>query len=277
MATTTTRRILQTLTLAALPLLATAATAAPLTEQLHPVLDGAWRSDANRARDSYRHPAQTLEFFGLRSDATVIEITPGAGWYAEILAPLLKERGHYVAAIVDPAKAPADRRAYQQGHRDRLTAKFQADAERYGAARIVAFDPQAPQLGEPASADFVLTFRNVHNWVKAGTAQPYFNAFFDVLKPGGVLGVVDHRARPGSAPETDSGYVPVDEVIQLATQAGFKLDASSEINANPKDTKDHPKGVWTLPPSLALGAQERDRYLAIGESDRFTLRFVKPQ
>lgn len=270
-------RTLRALLLAASALPALHAFAATLDEQLQPVLNGEWRSEANRARDRYRHPAETLAFFQLRSDATVIEITPGTGWYAELLAPLLKPRGHYIAAIVDPAKVPEDGRAYQQGNRDKLTAKFNADTARFGAAKIVEFDPQAPVFGKPASADAVLTFRNVHNWVKTGTDQAYFKAFFAVLKPGGVLGVEDHRAKAGAPLETDSGYLPADYVIKLATAAGFRLEASSEINANPSDTKDYPKGVWTLPPSLVLGETDREKYLAIGESDRFTLRFVKPK
>lgn len=241
--------------------------------QLDSVLAGSWRSPANRARDVYRHPKATLQFFGVRPDRTVIEITPGGGWYAEILAPLLHDNGHYVAA----EKAPvADSEARSDD--SALRKKFAADAAHYGNARIVQFDPQAPVFGAPASADLVLTFRNVHNWVMADTAPAMFKAFFAVLKPGGVLGVVDHRADDGASLEAvkRSGYLPTAYVVKLATEAGFTLDESSEINANPKDTKDYPKGVWTLPPTLTLGEQDRAKYLAIGESDRMTLRFVKP-
>ncbi|MBT2144300.1 methyltransferase [Rhodanobacter sp. LX-100] len=241
--------------------------------QLDSVLAGSWRSQANRARDVYRHPKATLQFFGVRPDRTVIEITPGGGWYAEILAPLLHDNGHYVAAEKAPA---ADSEARDDD--SALRRKFAADAAHYGNARIVQFDPKAPVFGAPASADMVLTFRNVHNWVMAGTAPAMFKAFFAVLKPGGVLGVVDHRADDSASLEAvkRSGYLPTGYVVKLATEAGFTLDESSEINANPKDTKDYPKGVWTLPPTLTLGEQDRAKYLAIGESDRMTLRFVKP-
>jgi predicted methyltransferase len=239
--------------------------------QLDTVLAGSWRSAPNKARDAYRHPKATLQFFGLQPDQTVIEITPGAGWYAEVLAPLLRDNGHYIAAVADNnAEAKQDVAA--------LRSKFSGDPAEYGKAAIATFNPQSPVLGRAGSADMVLTFRNVHNWAEAGTAQAMFKAFYAVLKPGGVLGVVDHRAASGATLDAvkESGYLPTDYVIKLATDAGFKLDAQSEINANPKDTKDYPKGVWTLPPTLALGDQDRAKYLAIGESDRMTLRFVKP-
>ena len=233
--------------------------------QLDQVLAGSWRSAANRSRDVYRHPKATLQFFGVRPDQTVIEITPGGGWYSEILAPLLHDNGHYIAAV--PAAAD-----------DALRRKFAADAARYGHAQIVEFDPRAPVFGPPDSADRVLTFRNVHNWVMADTAPAMFKAFHAVLRPGGVLGVVDHRATDDAALATvkSSGYLPTRYVVKLATDAGFVLEQGSEINANPRDTKNYPKGVWTLPPTLALGQQDRAKYLAIGESDRMTLRFVKP-
>ena len=238
--------------------------------QLDAVLAGNWRSPADRARDRYRHPKQTLEFFGVRPDQTVIEITPGAGWYTAILAPLLRDNGQYVAAV--PAPAPG------RAGDDPLHKLFAGDPAVYGKAGIVTFDPKAPVFGPPGSADTVLTFRNVHNWVMAGTAAAMFKGFFAVLRPGGVLGVVDHRAADGASLDAvkASGYLPVATVVKLATAAGFELDDSSEINANPADTKDYPKGVWSLPPTLAMGATDRAKYLAIGESDRMTLRFVKP-
>ncbi|HEY8587345.1 MAG TPA: methyltransferase [Rhodanobacter sp.] len=241
--------------------------------RLDDVLSGDWRSAANRARDTYRHPKATLQFFGVRPDRTVIEITPGGGWYAEILAPLLHDNGHYIAAEKAPA---ADREA--RDNDSALRRKFAADPARYGKAQIIQFDGAKPVLGPPGSADTVLTFRNVHNWVMADTAPAMFKAFFAVLKPGGVLGVVDHRADPAASLEAvkNSGYLPVSYVVKLATDAGFMLDASSEINANPADTRTYAKGVWTLPPTLTLGDKDRARYLAIGESDRMTLRFVKP-
>ena len=241
--------------------------------QLDQVLAGDWRSPANRARDVYRHPKATLQFFGVQPDQTVIEITPGGGWYSEILAPLLNDNGHYIAAVTAPRQDAEARRDDSALHR-----LFAAAPARYGNASIVEFDPRAPVFGPPASADTVLTFRNVHNWVQAGTAPAMFKAFFTVLRPGGVLGVADHRAAPGASLESvkGSGYLPTDYVVKLAVDAGFVLDGSSEVNANPQDTRDHPKGVWTLPPTLTLGEQDRAKYQAIGESDRMTLRFVKP-
>jgi predicted methyltransferase len=260
-----------------LPLNAAAPVAATGADrELTAVLNGAWRAEANRARDRYRHPAETLAFFQVSPADTLIEITPGSGWYAEILAPLLREHGKYYAAIVDPAKLPEQQREYQARARSKLTEKFQADRERYGAATIIEFDPAAPVFGKPNSADRVLTFRNVHNWVKAGTAAGYFRAFYQVLKPGGVLGIEDHRANAGSPLDVNSGYLTEEYVIKLATEAGFKLADRSEINANPADSKDYPKGVWTLPPTLVLGDVDKEKYLAIGESDRLTLRFTKP-
>lgn len=244
---------------------------------LQNILAGSWRSDANRARDQYRHPAETLAFFKVEPGVTLIEITPGQGWYAEILAPLLKPEGRYIAAVQAPASAAPEQREYQQKNRDRLAEKFSADAARFGAAQVVEFDARQPVLGKPNSVDRVVTFRNVHNWAQNGVAPAYFKAFFEVLKPGGVLGVEDHRAAPGKAVDPASGYIAEEDVIKLATDAGFKLDAKSEINANPRDTKDYPKGVWTLPPSLRLGDVDKEKYQAIGESDRFTLRFVKPE
>ncbi len=215
-----------------------------------------------------------MQFFGLRPDMTVIEITPGGGWYSEVLAPLLQDNGHYIAAIARPAGEGEARRDASGLH-----TKFAADPAHYGKAQIIEFDPKAPVIGEPGKADLVLTFRNVHNWVEADTAPAMFKAFFASLRPGGTLGVVDHRALDTARVEDikESGYLPTAYVIKLATEAGFKLEAQSEVNANPKDTKDYPKGVWTLPPTLTLGEQDKAKYLAIGESDRMTLRFVKPE
>ena len=189
------------------------------------------------------------------------------------LAPLLQGNGHYVAAV---ASAPKDRES--QRDESALKRKFLSAPAQYAHAAVREFDPHAPVLGAPGSADRVLTFRNVHNWVTNDSAPAMFKAFFAVLRPGGVLGVVEHRAAVQASPATvqDRGYVSTEDVTQLATAAGFKLVASSEINANPRDTKDYAKGVWTLPPTYALGATDRAKYAAIGESDRMTLRFVKP-
>lgn len=244
---------------------------------LDAAIAGSWRDPKNVARDGFRHPRETLAFFGVRPTDTVVEITPGSGWFAEILAPYLRERGQYVAAVMDPAAFPAGRqRDYYAKARDDLQARFAAAPAQYGNANIIGFNPKAPVLGAPGSADVVLTFRNVHNWRSGGYAEAMFKAFFDVLRPGGVLGVKEHRAR-GDVPADDrSGYVGQDQVIALAQAAGFRLDATSEINANPRDTRDHPNGVWTLPPTNRHDAQDAARYQAIGESDRMTLRFVKP-
>ncbi|UZJ61694.1 methyltransferase [Pseudomonas sp. KU26590] len=257
--------------------LAVAASAAPEStvshEQFTTVLSGNWRLPQNAARDQYRHPEQTLTFFGLRPDQTVIEITPGNGWYSELLAPLLNDKGHYVAAIVDPATSDDAKKSA-----DSLKQKYAADPAHYSKVAVVAYAPQAPVFGKPGSADTVLTFRNVHNWVDAGNEAATFKAFYEVLKPGGTLGVVDHRAKPGTTAKDNAqnGYLPTDYVIKLAQNAGFTLAGQSEINANPKDTKDYPDGVWTLPPALVKGEQDKAKFLAIGESDRMTLRFIKP-
>lgn len=253
---------------------ASQAQAGPALQQ---ALQGQWRDPANVARDVYRHPGQTLAFFGVEPGQTVIEITPGGGWYTEILAPYLREQGQYVAAVVDPAAVAEGRgRDYQQKSKTTLENKLAASPGLYDKTVVVGYDPKAPSFGAPGSADTVLTFRNVHNWRSAGQAEGMFKGFYEVLKPGGVLGVVEHRAK-GDVPADDkSGYVGQAQVIALAEAAGFKLDGQSEVNANPRDTKDHPNGVWTLPPSNNHDAADTAKYKAIGESDRMTLRFVKP-
>ncbi len=238
---------------------------------------GTWRDPKNSARDAHRHPQQTLEFFGVAPGQTVIEITPGGGWYAEILAPYLRDDGHYVAAIWDDA-IPGQPK-YRYGLNTTLRTKFAGNAAVYGTPDVRLFDPKAPVFGAANSADAVLTFRNAHNWVDDGNADAYFNAFFTVLKPGGTLGVVDHRAKPGTdlATMKKSGYLTEALVIELAQAAGFVLEARSEVNANPRDTADHPNGVWTLPPSNNHDDADDAKYKAIGESDRMTLRFRKPR
>jgi predicted methyltransferase len=256
------------------------ATAAPPqagSDALRQAVAGDWRDPKNTARDRYRHPAETLAFFGLKPGQTVIEITPGGGWYAEILAPLLRDDGQYVAAVVDPmAVKEGGSRDYQQKSKSNLQKKFAAAPAQFDRAKVVAYDPNAPKFGAPGSADVVLTFRNVHNWRSANQAEGMFRGFFAVLKSGGTLGVAEHRARGDVADDDKSGYVGEQQVIAMAEAAGFRLDAKSEINANPKDTKDYPGGVWTLPPTNDHDAKDDAKYQAIGESDRMTLRFVKP-
>jgi len=247
-----------------------------ITAAVQAAVDGKGRTPDNVKRDAYRHPAQTLSFFGVEPGKTVVEITPGGGWYSEILAPLLRDKGTYVAAVVDPmAVAEGKGRDYQQRGKDGLEKKFAAAPALYDKAKVVGYDPNAPKFGADNSADVVLTFRNVHNWRSANQAEGMFKGFYSVLKPGGVLGVVEHRAKADVPADDKSGYVGQAQVIAMAEAAGFKLAGSSEINANPRDTKDHPNGVWTLPPVDNHDAADDAKYKAIGESDRMTLRFVK--
>lgn len=236
-----------------------------------------WRTPEFAARDRYRNPGPTLRFFGLQPGQTVVEINPYGGWYTEILAPYLRDRGRYVAALVDPGALPEDRRGYATRGLQALEEKFAASPALYDRARIATYDPASPRFGEPGSADLVLTFRNVHSWRGAGQAEAVFRGFHEVLKPGGTLGVVQHRAAADVADDDRSGYVGQAQVIALAEAAGFRFDADSEINANPRDTRDHPNGVWTLPPTSNHDEADAEKYRRIGESDRMTLRFVKPE
>lgn len=233
------------------------------------------RTAANVARDVYRHPAETLTFFEVRHDLTVVEIWPGRGWYTEILAPLLADEGTLYAAHF-PQQTAVE---FYQKNRAAFAQQLADRPELYQAVQLIDFDPAAPASGPDGEADRVLTFRNVHNWLKAGSAEQAFKQFYQMLKPGGVLGVVEHRARPGTSLEDmiSSGYVTEDKVIELAASAGFVLEERAEINANSKDSTVHPAGVWTLPPSLRLGDTDREQYVAIGESDRMTLKFRKPE
>lgn len=266
-----------------LVVLAVAATAASAfaadipADPLAAVIADPARTPKNAARDVYRHPLQTLQFFGVRPDQTVVEIWPGRGWYMEILAPYLRDHGKYYAAIEAPDVAGAPKEA--KDNATFLRKRIADDPAHFGKVIVTELHPpQLTEISPPGTADVVLTFRNVHNWIDSGTEQAQFDAFFEALKPGGVLGVVEHRGKPGMSLEQmrKSGYVDEAYVKKLATTAGFRLDGESAVNNNPKDTKDYPEGVWTLPPTLALGDKERDKYLAIGESDRMTLRFVKP-
>lgn len=241
---------------------------------LEAAVDGPCRTTANVRRDVYRHPLDTLQFFGIDARMRVIEITPGYCWYCEILAPYLSRNGEYIAAVhVASAHSEAPNVLW-----DAIKEKFAATPECFRLDSIRTFDIAAPVLGPPNSADLVLTFRNVHNWQQDGYAERMFVAIAAVLKPGATLGVTDHRADgPNPAPgQSPAGYISEKRVIDLAEQAGLELIGRSEINANRKDRKNYPAGVWTLPPTLALGEQDMDTYLAIGESDRMTLLFRKP-
>lgn len=259
--------------------LAVAAIAAPAVAAgpFDAAIAGTWRKDADKARDQYRHPAETLKFLGVKPGQTVVEISPGGGWYTEILAPAMKGNGKYVAALANPLASVNAAKSVEN-----FKAKY-ADKAIYGEIGIGVFGKNASggvdEIVEPGSADVVLTFRNVHNWHMGGWDQEAFNAFFKALKPGGMLGVVEHRL-PEDRPDADmkkSGYMKASHVKMLAEKAGFKLAGSSEVNANPKDTKDYPDGVWTLPPTFQLKDQDRAKYATIGESDRMTLKFVKPR
>jgi predicted methyltransferase len=275
--------------LAAVVLLAAVSTAlrgqstdAAASAALDAAVAGAHRSEANRARDRYRHPRETLAFFGLRPDMTVVEIWPGGGWYTEVLAPALANDGKlYAAQYGSSPPFP-----YQQREMETLAAKMRAAPDVYRSVTPTALNLFANEveIAPPGTADLVLTFRNVHNWFQEGYGPPNaaelaFAAMFTALKSGGVLGVVDHRwPTPATEnPKADNGYVSEERVIEYAERAGFTLAGRSEVNRNPLDTHDYPQGVWTLPPDLALGDRDRAKYLAIGESDRLTLKFVKPQ
>lgn len=235
------------------------------------------RPAAQRARDGARHPAETLRFFGLHPGMTVVEAWPGDGWYTAILAPLLRDRGRLYAAhhdLDDPATGGA-RRARLLAFRRMLAAR----PDLYDRVMVTALAPAGSKRPAPhGSADLALSFRNVHNWLQDGDAAPMLRRLFEALRPGGVLGIVDHRAAPGSdSPERlRAGYLTEAQVIHLCEAAGFRLLARAEINANPRDGRDHPLGVASLPPTLAGSERDRARHRAIGESDRMTLKFLRP-
>ncbi len=246
-----------------------------LPKTIQAAVNSSYRTAENANRDRYRHPLETLNFFGIQPKMTVVEISPGAGWYTEILAPFLARQGQYIGAF-----PPAGENQSMNEMTAKVLAWLKSHREFEGHSTVVDFNPPDQlELAKPGTADMVVTFRNVHNWMKAGTQDAVFAAFFKALKPGGILGIEEHRADPKAPADAtaSSGYVPEKDVIALAKKAGFRLVAKSEINANKKDTKDHPSGVWTLPPTLRLKDQDREKYLAIGESDRMTLKFVKPK
>lgn len=241
--------------------------------ELERLAESPHRSARNVARDGARHPVEVLKFFGVQPQHTVVEILPGsAGYYMEILAPYLKEKGRYIAADRDATAPPQ----YLADNR-RLRSRIAAEPALYGKVVVTEFDADRHEIAPPGSADVVLTFRNLHNWLERGELDGALRAFHRALKPGGVLGVADHRGRAELSQEAQmkTGYVREDVAIARIEQAGFRLVARSEVNANPRDTKDHPAGVWTLPPTYRLKDLDRAKYEAIGESDRFTLKFVK--
>lgn len=248
-------------------------------DALKTTLAGSHRSADNSARDRYRHPLETLLFFGLRQDMTVVELWPGGGgWFTEVLAPVLREKGKLIATNFDTSGPPD---AYQSRSGKKFLDKIAGNPQLYDKIEVVTVkDPAALVLAPEGTVDMVVTFRNTHGWVEDGIDDKIYTAAFKALKSGGVLGVEQHRAKADATGEpkeiAKSGYLPEAWVISRVESFGFKLAAKSEVNANPRDTKDYEKGVWTLPPSYDLGDKDRAKYQAIGESDRMTLKFVKP-
>jgi len=249
---------------------------------LRQIIESGPRSAADKARDVYRHPEQSLLFWGLRPGETLIDVQPGTGWWTDILAPYLAQTGgHYIAATADLTNPKVSEEARKD--RAAFEAKYQSNPKVYGDIRIVGFGSQSGALAPPDSVDLILVSREAHNWVRSGFIGKAFADFHAALKPGGVLAIEDHRAPDGADPAKGDGYISEKYVIAQAAAAGFVLAARSEINANPKDTKDHPFGVWTLPPvrrSAPAGEPsdpnfDHSKYDAIGESDRMTLKFVK--
>ncbi|MBX5460056.1 MAG: class I SAM-dependent methyltransferase [Steroidobacteraceae bacterium] len=249
-------------------------TSGPALKKLQDVVNGNHRTPEQKARDVYRHPVETLAFFGIRPDMTVVELWPFGGWYTAILAPYVKGTGKYYAAAMDPESKNRSDIKYNS----ELKALLEAHPDLYSEVQWSVLAPGKFQIAPDGSADMVLTFRNIHNWAWQGMEKDVMAAAFRALKPGGILGVVEHRNNdPNYEPkQPGNAYVGEEYTVKLAEAAGFQLVGRSDINRNPKDTKDYPKGVWTLPPTYALGDTDRAKYAAIGESDRFTLKFVKP-
>lgn len=254
----------------------------PAEGSLEWAVAGDWRPAVDKARDRWRRPLETLKFFGLAPGQTVVEFWPGAGWWTEILAPYLAEtRGEYVAAVFQNGpETPSAAKEIVERFRARFSEPL------YGKIAFSAFGPTSPAVAPPGTVDLALFMRNLHNWMAAGVAEKAFRDAFAALKPGGLLGVEQHRAASGGVqdPAATNGYVQEAFVKQLAAEAGFAFVAASEINANPNDTRDHPFGVWTLPPRRLTAPEgrpfdptfDRSKYDRIGESDRMTLKFRKP-
>jgi len=254
------------------------------------VLAMAHRSAENKARDEFRHPAETLAFFGVRKDSTVVELWPGGGWYTEVLGPYVKDKGKLVVTIFDPNGPDA---YYGTAQSKKMLERIEKEKDLLGDVghvvvpvkielapdgKMKGLQIQPFELGPEGSADVVLTFRNSHGWYRGDALPIVYGAAFKVLKPGGIFGVEQHRAAEGADPNqtADKGYLPEKTVIDAAQAVGFELVEKSEVNANPKDTHDHPNGVWSLPPSLEVEEKDKAKYAEIGESDRMTLKFRKP-
>jgi predicted methyltransferase len=256
-------------------------------QALDNILADPHRTEADRARDRYRHPKDTLLFFGIRPEMSVLEVWPEPGWYTDVIAPLVREHGKYYAAVIEPD--PSSR--FITARLEAFHNKLASNPTLYGNPTVVTFPTHLAGGGASGSTadagpmvpagtvDMVVTFRNIHNWMAEGSAPQAFATIYKALKPGGVLGVVEHRGNPAvrQDPQAKSGYVNEDYAIQLIQAQGFRLVGTSEVSANPKDTKDYEQGVWTLPPTYRLGDKDRDKYMEIGESDRFTLKFEKPR
>jgi predicted methyltransferase len=249
------------------------------TGQFDSKLEAAVNSDlrpaTDKARDPYRHPLQTLTFFGLKPNMTVVELWPFGGWYTQILAPYLHDHGMLYAAAMDPDSTDPEDRQYNA----EFAALLAAHPQVYERVKMTVLAKGKMQIAPDGSADLVVTFRNIHNWVWVGMEKDVMAAAFRALKPGGILGVEEHRNNDANfVPKTaDQAYVGEQYAIDLIQAAGFRLIGQSNVNRNPRDTKDYPKGVWTLPPTYAEGEKDRAKYAAIGESDRFTLKFIKPK
>lgn len=256
------RTLLTAALLAALPLAGAVAKDAALAK----AVASEHRTPAMVERDKYRHPQEVLEFAGIKPTMTVVEISPGGGYWTEILGPYLKDKGTYYTAV--------SARAMENWNK-----KLADNKANWGDVKVSEFGKDKYDIAPAGSADLVITSRNVHNWMGAGFSEEAFAAFYKALKPGGILSVEEHRASTDQPqdPKAANGYVREDHTIALAEKAGFKLQAKSEALANPKDTKDWPKGVWTLPPTLTLGETDRAKYQAIGEADNFLLKFQKPK
>ena len=238
------------------------------------ILAGSQRTVADHATDPYRHPKETLLFFGIRPNSRVLEVWPQAGWYTKIIAPLVRARGRYLAAVIPPDPGSRFLTARLAGYQRLLASR----PDLYGGVKVVTFSPDCGDAVPSGSVDVALSFGDLHEWMALGDARQAVETIYRALTPGGVFGVVDNRGDPSlpQDPRAKNGYVRQDYAIRLIEAAGFRLVATSEVNANRKDTKNYPCGVWALPPDYRLGSIDRAKYEAIGESDRFTLKFVKP-
>jgi len=249
---------------------------APHEEALLGLVNGRQRTEPNRVRDVHRRPFDVLQFLDIKPTSTVVEISPGAaGYWTEILAPYLRDKGLYIAA--NPAPRSQASKANVEKFNAAFAEKMAGDRASFAKVQVLEWAPETPENLKPNSADFVLTFRNLHNWMDRGVIDKALASFHRVLRPGGVLGIKDHRGRTDQPqdPLAKSGYVRQDYAVDMIEKAGFRLVAASEAVANPKDTKDYAAGVWALPPTYRMKDQDRDKLTAIGESDRFLLKFVK--